>query len=186
MGCSYCKTGDVDKKHEETNTVVHEIQENLTPDPPPISEPELRPVTTPEKEECKTNSIILQGELFKLQPGTKNRPIVRWMQLYQQDLRYYKNEYSAAFWWDKPLGVIPIENIEGLSSDINETPLQFEVLMKKISASNNNGKSERSVRASPGSPIKNQDNSRYIFNAKTREDANMWKKAILDLINKGN
>ena len=43
MGCSNSKKSEeFEESYEETNTVVQEIKEYLTPDPPPILEPELK------------------------------------------------------------------------------------------------------------------------------------------------
>ena len=185
MGCYNCKKSqEFEECHEETNTVVQEIQEYLVPDPPPIPEPELRPPTALAQEETSSNDLVLQGELFKVQSGMKNKQISRWVQLYEQDIRYYKNEYSAAFWWNKPLGIISIESIAGLSNDANDACYQFEIILKKPSSGSNNKNAKKSGKINAKNPAKVVDCMRYIFNAKTREETDLWKKAILDLINK--
>ena len=59
MGCSNSKKSEeFEESYEETNTVVQEIKEYLTPDPPPILEPELKfPFA---QEESISHTLILQ------------------------------------------------------------------------------------------------------------------------------
>ena len=54
----------------------------------------------------------MEGELMKYKPQMENNHICRWGQLTKDVFMYFKNQYSASCWLNKPIIVIPIRFIE--------------------------------------------------------------------------
>lgn len=131
MGLSNCKITSLNSSIDSITIVtkdptkyassVPKIVEFPTidiPDPPPILEPKLNPVS-------------IQGELQKFQPECKTKYISRWVQLTPTELKYFKNEYSSCFYWNKPLSLVPLTEIHKIKLLSDSNQHKFEIILKK-------------------------------------------------------
>lgn len=59
----------------------------------------------------EAEEILLEGELLRVRPNLTQQFTSRWVQLTETELRYYKNQWNANCWLNKPLFALPLTDI---------------------------------------------------------------------------
>jgi PH domain len=168
MGCSHCNEQKIDA-NEDNISVKHSEETKMEEHEPVIIksiESEM-PTTDP-------NEILIQGELQKIQNGAKANSIPRWVQVTNKEIRYYKNEYTACFWWDKPLDKICIEDITIVYSKDN--PKKFQIL----SGNSNKATKKKYSSRRPRSLLNTPDG--IVFYSDNPKEIKKWVGVINSLI----
>lgn len=138
MGLSACKQTTLDPNLETLTIITSNpskpISSTSVPDPIPIQVPTITPalpqLPTPSNLLPTQDPISLQGELKKFQPECKSKFISRWVQLTPTHIKYFKNEYSSCFYWNKPLTSIPLIEIQKILLISENHQFGFEVIQK--------------------------------------------------------
>lgn len=151
------------QSHSEPNQMtskITEIKESLVTEP--------RPPT-----------LFYQGEFLKPQAGTKDKYVSRWLRIYQNEIRCYKNEYSSCFWEHKPISKVRFNEIKG----INESCVDGVYWVELVTDENTG--MERMKNNTWQSKMKDHKShkKRFIFASKDKKEINKWAIALKDLIN---
>jgi hypothetical protein len=74
-----------------------------------------RPETSKEPsmliEDREQEDVLIEGEIFKVRPGSTKQSTSRWAQLTSTEFRYYKNQWNAHCWLNKPLFAIALAEV---------------------------------------------------------------------------
>ena len=180
MGCSQCK-GEKEPEEkidfEEQATVI--AHESIKNELQILSQVDVSEQNTSEND---LKQVLLQGEVVKVQPNTKNKQVSRWAQISRIDFRYYKNEYSAGFWWDRPLDKILVQSIDKVIQN-PQNLCEFEILSIKNNFHTTLNRKTKSIKR-PEKQTKRLDfEKKLIFATKTKEETGKWVNVLNGLIN---
>jgi hypothetical protein len=74
-----------------------------------------RPVKSKEPsiriEDREQEDVLIEGEIFKVKPGSTKQSTSRWAQLTCSEFRYYKNQWNAHCWLNKPLLALALTEV---------------------------------------------------------------------------
>uniref|UniRef100_A0A7S3I9H4 PH domain-containing protein n=1 Tax=Fabrea salina TaxID=342563 RepID=A0A7S3I9H4_9CILI len=97
---------------------------------------QFSPIREKHTESFRENTLF-EGELAKYRPGFSQQYIERWCELTTEAFLYYKNEWYAKCWPEKPFAKIPLIQIAEISKKVFPTTLpppyqnqsQFELIL---------------------------------------------------------
>ena len=147
MGTTNCKSAEQDINPESITIITKDrVKYEIFQSPPPVSEVQIASISSPPDFSPQLfvtpskplSCISFQGELEKFQPGFKSKYMTRWVVLSSAELKYYKNEYSSCFYFNKPIGLIHLDEIKDILYTVNEK--RFEVVMKNQNFMNDQNK----------------------------------------------
>jgi hypothetical protein len=127
--------------------------------PPEIPEPNQAP-------SAAITRVSIQGELEKYQPGFRSKFMTRWVVLTPFELKYYKNEYSSCFNFNKPIGLLNLSEVKEVICSQNDK--QFEIILKNSNFAGNQNKVNKNH-----SGI-NQEMNRILFACRDEEEFEKW------------
>jgi hypothetical protein len=59
----------------------------------------------------EAEDVLLEGELIRVRPGVTQPFTSRWVQLTKSEFRYFKNQWNANCWLNKPLFTLPLTHL---------------------------------------------------------------------------
>lgn len=192
MGVAFCKDQNIEVNAETCSVVTKEIIQYQSSPEVEIPQPEVIQEIE-EKVIEEVENTLIQGELLKPQPGSKNKYLARWVVMSSIELKYYKNEYSCCFWHNKPISRIRCRDIVDLIEKTGEEYYEFEVLGKSDiespgkSPKRNAKKTKENQRFgnySWGCRMKSMENfdAKFQFACQDKETYEKWIKCLRDVL----
>lgn len=194
MGVMNCKDQELKENEETVMIIVREIVRYELNDDEDIHVSEPKGVIE-ENVNDEDSEIILQGELLRPQPGSKNKYLARWVIMTSSGLKYYKNEYTACFWEKKPINCISYCDVEEVIERVCENYYEFEIVPK-----NNLGNHSKSIIKNPkklrennrfgsyswGNRMKSIENldTKFNFACKDKETYEKWINTLKETLKK--
>jgi hypothetical protein len=170
MGTTNCKSTEQEINPDSITIITKDqVKYETFQSPPPVSEVQIASISSPPDLSPQlfatlskpSSGISFQGELEKFQPGFKSKYMTRWVVLSSTELKYYKNEYSSCFYFNKPIGLIHLDEIKDIL--YSESEKKFEVVMKNPNFMNDQNKTQ-----------KGSATSQVMFLCKDDKDITKW------------
>jgi hypothetical protein len=155
MGATSCKDHELEIVDDPITIVTKESLKYQSYTEPIMVRPEPK-AQVEEKVTEENESSLMQGELLKPQPGSKNKYQSRWVVMTPTELKYYKNEYSACFWHEKPINHISYSDVIDFIEKPYEGIYEFEIVLLTLLITP--GKNTKN-------PVKNKENHRFGMNS---------------------